>query len=195
MPDYANKRDAQTPPDPDDLELAAACHAGEPQAQRALWERYKNRMYGVCLRLASSPQEAEDWLQEAFIRVFRHIGKYRGEGNLEGWVRRVVVRTAIQHFKQQRLKTTGLDDERLGRLLFEEGETGAGEGDEPERLVGLLQQLPPGFRAVLNLYVLEERSHEEIARELNITVGTSKSQLSRAKAFLKRLIDKTLILL
>jgi RNA polymerase sigma factor (sigma-70 family) len=195
MPDYANKRDAQTSPDPDDLELAAACHAGEPQAQRALWERYKNRMYGVCLRLAASPQEAEDWLQEAFIRVFRHIGKYRGEGSLEGWVRRVVVRTAIQHLKQQRLKTTDFGNETLERLLFEEGETGVGEGDEPERLVGLLQQLPPGFRAVLNLYVLEERSHEEIARELNITVGTSKSQLSRAKAFLKRLIDKTLILL
>ncbi|MBL7798964.1 MAG: RNA polymerase sigma factor [Saprospiraceae bacterium] len=152
-------------------------------------------MYGVCLRLAASPQEAEDWLQEAFIRVFRHIGKYRGEGSLEGWVRRVVVRTAIQHLKQQRLKTTDFGNETLERLLFEEGETGVGEGDEPERLVGLLQQLPPGFRAVLNLYVLEERSHEEIARELNITVGTSKSQLSRAKAFLKRLIDKTLILL
>jgi len=195
MPDYANKRHAQTPPDPVDLELAAACHAGEPQAQRALWERYKNRMYGVCLRLAASPQEAEDWLQEAYIQIFRHIGKYRGEGSLEGWLRRIVVRTAIQHLKQQHLKTTGLDNETLERLLFEEGETGADEGDEPERLVGLLQQLPPGFRAVLNLYVLEERSHEEIARELNITVGTSKSQLSRAKAFLKRLIDKTLILL
>ncbi|MBK8923726.1 MAG: RNA polymerase sigma factor [Saprospirales bacterium] len=196
MPDYPNKRDdARTTPGPADLELAAACRAGDRRAQRDLWERYKNRMYGVCLRLAASPQEAEDWLQEAFIQVFRHIEKYRGEGSLEGWVRRVVVRTAIQLLKQQHLKTTGLDNERLERLLFEEGETSAGEEDEPGRLVGLLQQLPPGFRAVLNLYVLEERSHEEIARELNITVGTSKSQLSRAKAFLKRLIDKTLILL
>lgn len=195
MPDYANKRHDQTPPDPADLELAAACRTGEPQAQRALWKRYKNRMYGVCLRLAASPQEAEDWLQEAFIQVFRHIEKYRGEGSLEGWVRRIVVRTAIQHLKLQRLKTTGLDDETLERLLFENAETDAGERDEPGRLVELLQQLPPGFRAVLNLYVLEERSHEEIARELNITVGTSKSQLSRAKAFLKRLIDKTSVFL
>lgn len=195
MPEYVNKRHAETPTDPADLELAAACRAGEPPAQRALWERYKNQMYGVCLRFATSTQEAEDWLQEAFIQVFRHIEKYRGEGSLEGWVRRIVVRTALQHLQQQRLKTIGLDDELLERLLLEKDETGANEVGEPGRLVELLQQLPPGFRAVLNLYVLEERSHEEIARELNISIGTSKSQLSRAKAFLKRLLDKTLVFL
>lgn len=196
MLDYPNKRDdARTTPDPADLELAAACRAGDRRAQRGLWERYKNRMYGVCLRLAASPQEAEDWLQEAFIQVFRHIEKYRGEGSLEGWVQRITVRTAIQHIKQQRLETTGLDDDTLEFLLFEAGEPPDEETDEPGRLASLLQQLPPGFRAVLNLYVLEDRSHEEIARELNITIGTSKSQLSRAKAFLKRLLDKTLIFL
>lgn len=183
------------PPDPAELALAEACYAGNRPAQRALWERYKNQMFGVCLRFATSRQEAEDWLQEAFVRIFCDIGQYRGEGSLEGWIRRITVRTALQQLQKQRLATEMLDDrqwEQVFRIAEVSGEPGE---DEPGHLIALLQQLPPGFRAVLNLYVIEERSHEEIARMLSISVGTSKSQLHRAKAFLRRLLDKTLLLL
>jgi RNA polymerase sigma factor (sigma-70 family) len=150
-------------------------------------------MYGLCLRFADSPQDAEDLLQEAFIRVFRDIGKYSGQGSLEGWVRRVVLHTALEYIKKCKRRDPTEDLELAVNLA--DKDPGGNDPYEPGRLVRLLQGLPPGFRAVINLYVVEERSHEEIARELGIAVGTSKSQLLRAKAFLRRLIDKTLVLL
>ncbi|MEO6037790.1 MAG: RNA polymerase sigma factor [Saprospiraceae bacterium] len=183
------------PHDPDGFALAEACHASDRRAQRALWERFKNRMFGVCLRFATSQQEAEDWLQEAFIQIFRDIGQYRGNGSLEGWIRRIVVRTALQHLQKQHLLTYAVDELQMEQIVHALEVAEGGIEDDPGRLVTLLQHLPPGFRTVLNLYVIEERSHEEIARELGITVGTSKSQLHRAKAFMRRLLDKTLLLL
>lgn len=186
--------DAHYLPDPEESALAAACCRGDRGAQRRLWERYKNRMYGVCLRFAATAQDAEDILQEGFILVFRDICQYRGEGSLEGWVRRIMVRTALQHLQKQESTLELIDLDVLEHLLLDEIKPGKID-EEPGRLVQILQKLPPGFRAVLNLYVIEERSHEEIARELGISVGTSKSQLNRAKAFFRRLLDKTLLLL
>lgn len=187
-------KDADYLPDPDESALAAACCRGDRGAQRRLWERYKNRMYGVCLRFAATAQDAEDVLQEGFIQVFRDICQYRGEGSLEGWVRRIMVRTALQHLQKQETTLELIDLDVLEHLLLDEIKPGKID-EEPGRLVQILQKLPPGFRAVLNLYVIEERSHEEIARELGISVGTSKSQLNRAKTFFRRLLDKTLLLL
>ena len=187
-------KDADYLPDLDESALAAACCRGDRGAQRRLWEHYKNRMYGVCLRFAATAQDAEDILQEGFILVFRDICQYRGEGSLEGWVRRIMVRTALQHLQKQETTLELIDLDALEHLLLDEAKSGKMD-EEPGRLVHVLQKLPPGFRAVLNLYVIEERSHEEIARELGISVGTSKSQLNRAKAFFRRLLDKTLFLL
>jgi len=183
-------------PDPEGLELAEACNAGDRRAQYALWSRYKNRMFGLCLRFAASRVSAEDMLQEAFVRVFHDIGNYRGEGSLEGWIRRIVVRTALQALQKQPLSAEMMNEEHLEKAIWHTDQffEGADE-DEPSRLVALLQQLPPGFRAVLNLYAIEDHSHEEIGRELNISVGTSKSQLHRAKAFMRRLLNKTLLLI
>ena len=153
-------------------------------------------MFGVCLRFAASRQEAEDMLQEAFVRVFQDIGQYRGEGSLEGWVRRIVLRACWQYLKKHhRLDTVTLEEEELEKILLAKDQASTRTEDEPGRLITLIQHLPPGFRAVLNLYVIEEYSHEEIARALGITVSTSRSQLNRAKAFLRRLVDKTLLLL
>lgn len=176
----------------EELALAAACCKGERNAQHRLWKQYKNRMYGVCLRFSATAQEAEDMLQEGFVRVFGSICQYRGEGSLEGWVRRVVVRTNLQMLQNQQHIPEKIDLDTLENLLHM-AEPIRQDDSEPGRLVALLQQLPPGFRAVLNLYVIEERSHEEIARELGISVGASKSQLSRAKAFFRKLLDKTLL--
>lgn len=184
------------PPDPEGLALAEACHAGDRKAQHVLWERFKNKMFGVCLRFSSSRPEAEDVLQEAFLQVFEHIGRYRGEGSLEGWVRRVVVRTCIHQLKKRQTTTVFQDETQLEQLLEQlDQRQCATEPDEPGQLVALLQQLPDGFRAVLNMYALEDRSHEEIARELHISIGTSKSQLHRAKAFMRKLLEQNLSML
>ena len=164
-----------------DLDLAAACSQGDQRAQRTLFERAKNPMFGVCLRFAESRAAAEDLLQEGFIRVFRDIGRFRGEGSLDGWVRRVFVRTAIEDFHRRKKLPQTVELDRLENLLFEPENF---DPDDPDSAIALLQKLPPGFRAVLNLAVLEEKSHEEIARELGIAASTSRSQLTRAKAFL-----------
>lgn len=177
----------------DDCELAEACATGDRRAQRTLFERTKNPMFGVCLRFCGSRVEAEDLLQEGFIRVFRDIGKYRGEGSLDGWVRRVFVRTGILHFHRQKRLPETVELNWLENTL----ETFPDEFDpqDPDSAIALLQKLPPGFRTVLNLAVLEGKSHEEIARELGITASTSRSQLTRAKDFLRKIIQKTLVLI
>lgn len=175
-----------------DLELVAACSAGDQRAQRAFFERAKSPMFGVCLRFAESRAAAEDLLQEGFIRVFRDIGRYRGEGSLDGWVRRVFVRTAIEDFhRRKKLPQTVELDWLENTLAVDENF----DPHDPNLAIALLQKLPPGFRAVLNLAVLEEKSHEEIARELGIAASTSRSQLTRAKAFLKKIVQKTLVLI
>jgi RNA polymerase sigma factor (sigma-70 family) len=175
-----------------DLDLAAACSQGDQRAQRTLFERAKSPMFGVCLRFAESRAAAEDLLQEGFIRVFRDIGRYRGEGSLDGWVRRVFVRTAIEDFHRRKKLPQTVELDRLETLFFEPENF---DPNDPDSAIALLQKLPPGFRAVLNLAVLEEKSHEEIARELGITASTSRSQLTRAKAFLKKIVQKTLVLI
>lgn len=175
-----------------DHDLAAACSRGDQRAQRILFERVKNPMFGVCLRFAESNVAAEDLLQEGFIRVFRDIGRYRGEGSLDGWVRRIFVRTAIEDYHRRKKLPLTVEIEHLENLFFEPENFDPGD---PDLVVELLQKLPPGFRTVLNLAVLEEKSHEEIARELGITASTSRSQLMRAKAFLKKTIQRVLVLI
>lgn len=150
-------------------------------------------MFGVCLRYAGNRHDAEDWLQEGFIRVFRDLPQYKGMGSLEGWIRRVIVNTALQNIKQhkRRLLEEGnfynerhQDDDDTDSVFDTE--------NTPQALIHLMQQMPVGFRTVLNLYVLESYSHQQIAEELGISVGTSKSQLNRAKAYLRSLLEKNL---
>lgn len=179
-------------PDITDLDIAAACCRCEPQAQRMLFERTKRRMFGICLRFSDSRQDAEDLLQEGFIIVFQEICQFRGEGSLEGWVRRIFVRTAIKYLKK-RQKLSDFDDTSVLQNFWIENEDF--DTEAPDQLLQLMQQLPQGFRAVLNLYVLENKSHDEIAAELGITASTSRSQLARAKAFMRRLMDKMTICL
>ncbi len=171
--------------------LIEACKAGDRKAQRQLFERYKDKMFALCLRYAPSRADAEDILQEGFVKVFRDLPAWRGEGSFEGWVRRIMTRTAIDWLKRRR--TLPLDD--VENHEWHLGELPA-DVDEPapaaRMLTRLMQQLPDGFRAVLNLHVIEGYSHPEIAEILGISVGTSKSQLSRAKAALRHMWEKSL---
>lgn len=172
--------------------ILARCKNGERMAQQQLYEHFKGKMFAVCLRYANSRQDAEDVLQEGFVKVFRDLHQFRGEGSFEGWMRRVIVNVALQHLRKQR---GGLQFAELENVEYKLGEVEDSVFEENEKaaaLVKLMQKMPAGFRTVLNLYVLEEYSHQEIADELGISVGTSKSQLNRAKLFLKNLLEKNL---
>ena len=167
-----------------------ACLRGERLAQKQFFETFKGKMFALCLRYANSREDAEDILQEGFVKVFRDLHQYSGEGNLEGWVRKVFVNTALQYLQKQKkdLLTTGLD----GLEIAEVPEPFFGDEPPAKNMVRILQQLPPGFRTVFNLHILEGYSHPEIAEILNISIGTSKSQLMRARAYFKKLLENSL---
>ena len=163
---------------------------GDRLAQKLFFEQFKHKMFALCLRYANSREDAEDMLQEGFVKVFRDLHQYTGSGNLEGWVRKVLVNTALQHLQKQKrmLLTTELDGQEFP------DETPIYPTDEPpaKNMIRILQQLPPGFRTIFNLHVLEGYSHPEIAEILGISIGTSKSQLLRAKAHFRKLLESSL---
>jgi RNA polymerase sigma-70 factor (ECF subfamily) len=140
-------------------------------------------MFGVCLRYAKDTTDAEDNLQEGFIKVFQHIDRFRHEGSLEGWVRRIMVNVSLEKFRKQHVMypvedvaiydVSQVSDDILAQISAQE-------------LMELIQQLPPRYKMVFNLYVMEGMTHKEIGKELNIREGTSKSNLARARDILKR---------
>jgi RNA polymerase sigma factor (sigma-70 family) len=162
-----------------DEQLLEAILRQDAKAQRLLYERFARKMFGVCLRYTRNREEAEDYLQDGFLKVFQKLSSFKNEGSLEGWIRRVIVNTCLGNIRQQKLQWNDL-----------------GEANEPMEaavaidklqttdLLELIRQLPPGFRTVFNLYAIEGYSHKEIAELLNITEGTSKSQFARARASL-----------
>jgi RNA polymerase sigma-70 factor (ECF subfamily) len=155
--------------------------------QYQLYERFAPKMYGVCLRYAGNAAEAEDILQEGFIKVFNKIGSFRSEGSFEGWVRRIFVNTAIEHFRKKTYQQPITDyEENTIEGKYENVLDSMAEKD----IIALVQQLSPGYRTVFNLYVIEGYTHKQIAEILGISEGTSKSQLSRAKLILQDMVQK-----
>ena len=157
----------------------------EPVAQRALYARYAGRMLGVARRYVRSEAEAEDILQDAFVKVFTHLGEFRAEGPLEGWVRRIVVTTALNHWQSGQHRHQHL-------LLDDVPKPFAPDADAFDRLgvaevLAPMEQLPDGCRMVLNLYAVDGYTHGEIAELLGIQESTSKAQLSKARKQLTRL--------
>ncbi len=176
------------------IELIKACISGDALAQKHLYETNKRKMFGVCLHYSSSREEAKDMLQEGFLRIFKDLPSYNGKGNFEGWMRRVVVHSAIDFLRKQKMKLVDFEGNKHESKNSYEMDTSAffGQNDTPGALVKLMHQLPKGFRTVLNLYVIEGYSHDEIANLLNISTGTSKSQLSRAKEQMRTLLKEKL---
>lgn len=153
--------------------------------QEELYRRFSPRMYGVCLRYAGNVEEAEDILQEGFIKIFKKLGSFRSEGSFEGWVRRIFVNTAIEHFRRKTYQqpiTEQHENTVEGKSLSVLDNLG--EKD----ILKLVQDLSPGYRTVFNLYVVEGYTHKEIGDMLDISEGTSKSQLSRAKVLLQEMV-------
>jgi len=168
-------------------DLINGCIDGNRRMQEELYRRFSPRMYAVCLRYASSSEEAEDILQEGFIKIFKKLGSYRGEGSFEGWIRRIFVNTAIEHFRRRRyLQPVTEKEENTVEGKYLSVLDSLAEKD----IMELIRQLSPGYRTVFNMYVVEGYTHKEIGDMLGISEGTSKSQLSRAKVILQDMVKK-----
>ncbi|MFV0606330.1 MAG: RNA polymerase sigma factor [Niabella sp.] len=168
-------------------DLIKGCIDGDRRIQEELYRRFSPKMYAVCLRYASNTDEAQDILQDGFIKVYKKLDSFRGEGSFEGWVRRIFVNTAIEHFRRK--KYVQPVTEREENTI--EGKYTSVLDELAERdILDLVTQLSPGYRTVFNMYVVEGYSHKEIGEMLGISEGTSKSQLSRAKAILQDLVRK-----
>ena len=174
------------PTAPVDEALLAACRRGESAAQHRLYHKLSYLLMGVCLRYCPNRAEAEDALQNTFVKIFTRLDQFRGQGPFEAWARRIAVTTSLHALEQHRLRhpapSTDLDGEAA-----EQPSTAPSALDNlaTTDLLALLATLPPGYRAVLNLYAVEGYSHREIGELLGIAEGTSKSQLARARRLLE----------
>jgi len=169
-----------------DDELVKQCLNNNQAAQKELFVRFSSSMLGVCLRYTSSKSDAEDVLQEAFIKVFNKLDKYSGLGSFEGWIRRIVVNTALDYLRKNKKMqlNSSIDDVGYGikkdHFIVEDLTA--------KELMKLIQRIPLGYKTIFNMYAIEGYSHKEIAQELNISESTSKSQLSRARSAIKELL-------
>lgn len=174
--------------------LLDGCLAGERRSQQRLYELFYRKMMAVCLRYTKNHDQAKDILQDGFIKVFRNLPEYTRTGSLEGWIRRIMVNTAIDYFRRSKHSYLLLGEDRSMEEFEDIPEEQVMEepwGDlKPADVINAMQKLTPAYRTVFNLYVFEDMSHKEIADTLEITIGTSKSNLAKAKANLKRLLKK-----
>lgn len=166
--------------------LIHRCLTNDVKAQEEFYRRFAPKMYGVCLRFAKSRMEADDFLQEGFIKVFTNLSSFRNEGSLEGWIRRTIVNTAINLIKKNSKYLQDIEIEKAD--LVPQAEAGPVENLGAGELLELIAELPVGYRMVFNLNVIEGYTHKEIGELLNISENTSKSQLSRARVTLQRKI-------
>lgn len=176
----------------DEKKLLAAYKKGDSQAFDTLYGQFAPKMLVVCNRYASNKEAAKDLLQEGFIRVFEQLHTFRGEGSLEGWIRRVIVSVALaQYHKNQKILNVSVPIDNgfyeENHLFMAEDITSQIAFDE---MLGMIQTLPPAYRMVFNLYVFDGYKHHEIAKQLNINEGTSKSNLFQAKRILQERISK-----
>ena len=172
----------------DHHKLIKDCLNGKPAAQRDMYEQFAGVMLGVCYRYTKSMADAEDVLQEGFIKVFRYLHQYKKEGELGAWIRRIMVNTAINYLKRNR--------HYQADLAFNDPGLHPVSVDNPDVLLNakaladLIRQLPPGYQTIFNLYAVEGYSHIEIGKMLGISNVTSRSQYSRARALLITWLEK-----
>ena len=171
-----------------DQDLIKECIDNNPKAQKELYDRFASKMMGVSYRYASSQEEAKDILQDAFIKVFGRIGSFKKEGSLEGWIRRIVVNAALDNIRKRKKDKQNVSLTEAEHLASNKDYII--ENLSAEDLLQMLKTIPIGYRTVFNLYAIEGYSHKEIADSLGITENTSKSQYSRAKAFLRNLLEQ-----
>ena len=171
-------------------EIIQGCVENKASAQEKLYALYSRRMMAICLRYTRSRAEAEDIFHEAFVKVFKNIRMWQG-GSFEGWMRKIFVNTAINHFHQNRKYFDHVDASYAESILSSTEDIISQLSNQ--ELLEIISRLPEGYKMIFNLHVVEGYNHGEIAEMLNIAEGSSKSQLSKAKAYLKKLIDDRLI--
>jgi len=153
--------------------------------QELLYHRFSPKMYSVCLRYSGNQEDARDLLQEGFIKIFKNLSKYRGDGSFEGWIRRIFVNTSIEHFRKKvHLQNVSESQE----AIIEDKEWNVLDNLAEKDIMKMIHELSPGYKAVFNMHVIEGYSHKEISDILGINEGTSKSQLARAKMVLKKMV-------
>ena len=168
-------------------DLMEGCKAGNRQMQEMLYKQTAPKMLAVCMRYAKDHMEAEDALQMGYVKIFQKIKEYRGEGSFEGWIRRIMVNTAIESYRKnlRSLNVVPIED------AYEQPSAGFDFSSlGMQDLMKVIQKLADGYRMVFNMYIIEGYSHKEIAETLGISEGASKSQLSRARAILQQEIIK-----
>ncbi len=167
-------------------DLIQDCIAGKRASQERLYQLFAPKMFAICLRYASNKANAEDILQEGFIKVFNHLDKYRGDGSFEGWIKRVFVNTSIEYYRKSIVNQRFVEIEKV--YDYSTKEESAFNKLAKQDLLNTIQKLPTGYRTVFNMYAIEGYTHKEISNILNISEGTSKSQLARARAMLKKML-------
>jgi RNA polymerase sigma-70 factor (ECF subfamily) len=166
-------------------ELIEACVKGDRLAQKKLYDTFARRMYMVCLRYTKSQQEAEDVLQESFLKVFKSLNGYRGDSRLDYWIKRIVVNTALNSQRKRLYMYPMVDIEDIKIIDYNEKSL---TNLHLEELLVMIRELPTGCQVVFNLFAIEGYSHKEIAELLEVSEGTSKSQFSRARKLLQEKI-------
>lgn len=185
-------------PDQSYTEVVDGCLRGERRYQQRVYELFYGKMMAVCLRYTKNADQAKDILQDGFIKVFRSMDKFNRAGSFEGWIRRIMVNTAIDHFRRTKNAYLLLGEERSIEDFGDQDEEDILAEEEQEEewdvkpadVINAMQKLTPAYRTVFNLYVFEELTHKEIADMLGINIGTSKSNLAKAKQNLKKLLTK-----
>jgi RNA polymerase sigma factor (sigma-70 family) len=166
-------------------ELLKGCLKRERTAQQQLFDTYSSKMYGLCYRYVRHAMEAEDILVTAFTKIFEKIDQFKGEGSFEGWMRRIMVNEALTYLRKSRSMYLETDLEQADR---EPDFDSISDHLETEDLLKMIQELPAGYRLVFNMYAIDGYSHKEIAGQLGISENTSKSQLSRARVYLQKML-------
>ena len=172
----------------DDSALINECVKGNAKAQKMLFDKFAPKMMTVCLRYGSYSMEAEDILQDGFVKTFNKLVDFKQEGSLEGWIRRIMVNTALDAIRKNKkyAQDANIDDVGFKISNFES----ASDDIQAEDLLKLINSMPEGYKVVFNLFAIEGYSHKEISELMNISENTSKSQYSRARSYLRTRLEK-----
>ncbi|ARS37353.1 RNA polymerase sigma factor [Pontibacter actiniarum] len=172
-------------PKSDEEKLIDGCIAGKRDMQRLLYDLYSKKMMAVCLRYAPTTFEAEDIMQDAFVKVFNNLQTFKRDCPVEFWIRRIMINTALKHLRSKQLLTVSHESEEVANLSADDVNLSGYSLDE---LLSMIQSLAPRYRMVFNLYAIEGYNHKEIGEMLGISEGTSKSQYSRARVILQNML-------
>ena len=177
------------------FEIISGCVKGDSKCQQIVYEKFYGKMLGVCMRYSKDREDARDILQDGFLKVFTNIKSYSGSGSFEGWIRKIMINTALDSIRKSKKLIQYAEDPstlptgQAGSLRVTTEEENENINVSTEEIMKAVQQLPIAYRTVFNLYVVDGFSHQEIAEQLGINIGTSKSNLSKAKMNLKKALE------